>query len=62
MLLYRAEGNSAMKISLYRRGIYWQNLDGGYGSAGMRPERRSRGRNGGGGVSRPAPQHSGAMR
>ncbi len=28
-------------------GLYWRNLDGGYGNAGMRPERRFRGRNGG---------------
>jgi len=40
---------------LFEHGLYWQHLGGGYGSAGMRPERRPRGRNGGGGVSRPAP-------
>ena len=25
-----------------RPGLYWRHLDGGYGNAGMRPERRSR--------------------
>jgi hypothetical protein len=28
--------------------IGWKHLDGGYGNAGMRPERRARSRNGGG--------------
>src|SRR5665811_962018 len=35
-------------------GLYWRDLDGGYGNAGMRPERRSRAGMAGG-ASRPVP-------
>ena len=38
---------------LCQPGLYWPYLGGGYGNAGMRPERRPSSRNGGGGASRP---------
>src|ERR1700730_10611634 len=42
-----------------RRGIYWLHLGGGYGNAGMRPERRPSGRNGGAAPAAQRISHSG---
>jgi hypothetical protein len=43
--LYRAEaGASKVFCWAIRRAVYWRYLDGGYGNAGMRPERRTSGR------------------
>jgi hypothetical protein len=45
--LYPAEGRLGKHFfgKAILAGLYWPHLGGGYGNAGMRPERRLRGRN-----------------
>jgi len=62
---YTLTGSSGQSVSWreQRGALYWAHLGGGYGNAGMRPERRLRSRNGKGGSLPPCRvSHSGGKR